>query len=349
MALYHHQQVQQDLKELLQQNVPWQQLQNKTVLITGATGMLASYLGFMLLFLNEQLKLNIKPIFLARSQHKLSLVYGEALAGAHCLIQDICEPVRYDGVIDYVVHAAGPASPYAIKHNPVGIIQANVQGTLQVSELARQHQTINILFVSTREVYGAVEAKECLHEQDMGWIDPLDPRDCYPESKRLAEALLMAYHTQYQIRFNTVRLAHSYGPGMQLENDGRVMADLMNDAVQGRDIQLNSTGEAERAFCYVTDAVSGLLRVMLQGKPCHAYNLANEQEPTMVRDLAHLLQRLTGKNKDVLLQSKGTTTAYTTYKRTALDTSKLRELGWQPYVSLTEGLIRTLKVHGGLS
>lgn len=346
MALYRHVQVQQDLMELLQQDLPWQKLKGKTVLVTGATGMLASYVGFTLLFLNEKLNLNVNVVFLARSQQKLTQVYGDALIGAHCLVQDVCDFVQFEGVIDYIFHAAGAASPHAILHNPVGIVQANVLGTQQIAELARRHQTKNILFVSTREVYGAVEGKLCLGEQDMGYIDPLNPRDCYPESKRLAEALLMAYHTQYQINFNSVRLAHSYGPGMILENDGRVMADLLSDAVNGRDILLKSTGEAERAFCYVTDAVSGLLRVMLQGSPCQAYNLANENEPIRVVDLAHLLQQLSGKNKSVRVESQGPRSGYTTYARTAMDTTRIRALGWHAQVGLIEGLQRTLKVFG---
>lgn len=344
MINYRHPQVQEDLKQLLEQNIPWHLLKDKRVLITGATGMLASYVGFTLFYLNEQLGLNIKPIFLARSEQKLKQVYGDALSATHTLVQDICAPIDYDSSVDYIFHAAGAASPYYIINDPVGIINANVQGTQQVLELARNSQTKNIVFTSTREVYGYVAGKTSIAEADMGILDPLNPRNCYPESKRLAEALLTAYHTQYGINFNSIRIAHTYGPGMQIEGDGRVMSDLMNDAVNARDIVLKSTGEAERAFCYITDAVSGIFHIMLQGEVAKAYNLANENEPIRIIDLAYLLQRIADNRKNVIIDVNASDSAgYTNYPRTGLDTTRLNALNWKPIVALEDGLNRTLK------
>ena len=344
MINYRHPQVQEDLKQLISQDLPWHELKEKTVLITGATGMLASYVGFTLLYLNEQLGLNIQPVFLARNEKKLKQIYGDALLNAHCLVQDVCEPIKYNSAVDFIFHAAGAASPHYILNDPIGVINANVQGTQQVLELAHNNQTKNIVFASTREVYGRVEGKTSIDESDMGVLDPLNPRDCYPESKRLAEALLMAYHMQYQINFNSVRIAHAYGPGMQVEGDGRVMSDLINDAVNARDIHLKSTGEAERAFCYVTDAVSGLLRVMLQGEPTKAYNLANEKEPIRIIDLANLLQQLAGSGKGVKVEiEKNSQAEYTNYERTAMNTKRLEALGWLTKTELKDGLERTLK------
>lgn len=347
MINYRHPQVQDDLKQLLKQNLPWQSLAEKTVLITGATGMLASYVGFTLLYLNENLGLNIRPVFLARSEEKLELVYGDALVNTHCLVQDVCEPIQYNGTVDYIFHAAGSASPYYIVNDPVGIINANVQGTQQVLELARHSHAENVVFASTREIYGHVIGKHSITETDMGILDPLNPRDCYPESKRLAEALFMAYHTQYGISFNSMRIAHTYGPGMQIEGDGRVMSDLINDAVNARDIHLKSTGEAERAFCYITDAVSGIFRVMLQGEVAKAYNLANENEPFRIIDLANLLQKIAGNGKGVKIEiNQSDQAGYTNYSRTALDSTRLNAIGWSPVVGLKDGLERTLKAFG---
>ena len=344
MINYRHPQVQEDLKQLLEQNIPWHLLRDRAVLITGATGMLASYVGFTLLYLNEQLSLDITPIFLARNKEKLERVYGEALSQVHCLVQDVCEPMQYDGIVDYIFHAAGAASPHYILNDPIGVINSIVQGTQQVLELARNSQTKNVVFASTREVYGHVADKSSITETDMGVLDPLNPRNCYPESKRLAEALLMAYHTQYNINFNSMRIAHTYGPGMQIRDDGRVMSDFINDAVNARDIILKSTGKAERAFCYVTDAVSGIFRVMLQGEATKAYNLANEKEPIRLIELAHLLQQLAGNGKGMKIAANETNNAgYTNYARTALNTSRLKTLNWQPVVGLKDGLTRTLK------
>lgn len=343
MINYRHPQVQADLKQLISQDLPWQTLKEKAVLVTGATGMLASYVGFTLLYLNEKLGLNTQPVFLARDEDKLNTVYGDALTAAHILIQDVCEPIRYNGNVDFIFHAAGAASPYYIVNDPVGIINANVQGTQQVLELARNSHPKNIVFASTREAYGYVAGKASIEESDMGLLDPLNPRDCYPESKRLAEALLTAYHTQYNISFNSLRIAHTYGPGMQIDGDGRVMSDLINDVVNGRDIHLKSRGDDERAFCYITDTISGIFRVMLLGEPATAYNLANEDEPIRIIDLAKLLQNLAGNGKRIKIDMRETNkVGYTNYARTALNTHRLQALGWLPSVGLEDGLLRTL-------
>lgn len=117
----------------------------------------------------------------------------------------------------------------------------------------------------------------------------MDSRSCYPESKRAAETLCKSYYLQYGVDFNTVRIAHTYGPGMKLENDGRVMADLLACTIQGRNIILKSKGEALRAFCYINDTIRGLFLVMQKGDPAEAYNLANETEEINIRQLAELL------------------------------------------------------------
>lgn len=343
MINYYHPQVWADLDEMFERSIPFAALQNKTVLITGATGMLASYVAFALIHLNHRLNLNIRPVLLARSQDKLNSVYGEVLSDLHCLVQDVTEPIVYDGTIDFIFHAAGAASPHYILNDPVGIINANVIGTQRVLDCACMAGTQKVVFASTREVYGRVADKTLISEDDMGVLDPLHPRDCYPESKRLAEAMMMAYYQQYQVPFNTLRIAHTYGPGMQIENDGRVMADLINDAVNQRNIVLKSSGEAERAFCYITDAVDAILRVMLTGVHAQAYNVANESEPISILNLAKLLQQLANFGKGISKQQVNNNQAgYTNYPRTALSTERLQDLGWEPVVTLEDGLKRTL-------
>lgn len=347
MVNFDHPQVKMDLNDLIQTDFKFEKLEGKTILITGATGMLASYFGFLLLYLNEHLKLNIQPIFLARNYEKLKAVYGGALSSAHCLVQDVCEPIYYDGEIDYIFHAAGGASPHYIINDPVGIIQANVIGTRNILECARVSNTEKVIFTSTREVYGRVDGVKLIKESDMGILDPLNPRDCYPESKRLAESMLQAYYQQYKIPFNSLRIAHSYGPGMQIKNDGRVMADLINDVINNRDIVLKSNGSAERAFCYITDVLMAILYVMFEGETCKAYNVANEQEPISILNLAKKLQTLVNLGNGIIFQLDNNSEAsYTNYERKMLETEKLRKLGWMPCISLEQGLKRTLKSLG---
>lgn len=324
--------------------LPWAQLDGKTVLVTGATGMLASYVTWLLLSLREQAGIRVSVIALCRDAQKAEAYFGSFVGKPYfrLLLQDVCEPIPCEGPVDYVFHLAGNASPHFINADPVGIMKCNLMGTMNVLESARAWQTKKVLFASTREVYGKNEEASRLDEQAFGTLDPLDDRSCYPESKRAAETLLKSYYLQYGVPYNVARIAHSYGPTMRLEHDGRVMADLMGDAVAGRDIVLKSSGEAVRAFVYVTDAVVGMFSVLFHGAAAEAYNLANETEPVSVKEMARELATLRGVQ---VVVSEGDRKGYCAYRRTALDTSAIERLGWKPVVSLKEGISRVFRFH----
>lgn len=328
--------------------LPWRELDGKTVLITGATGMLASYVTWLLLYLHEHVGIHVSVVVLCRKRQKAEQYFGPYVGKYYfcLLIQDVCEPIAYEGKVDYVFHLAGNASPYFINTDPVGIMKCNLQGTINVLELARCHDVKRVLFASTREVYGKNEDAEQLNESDFGTLDPLDDRSCYPESKRAAESLLKSYYLQYSVPFNTVRIAHSYGPTMKLENDGRVMADLLSDVVSGRNIVLKSDGEAIRAFVYITDAVIGMFTVLFHGETAKAYNLANETESISIRDLAQLLTSFRRDKNVRVVMSGGNQRGYCAYRRTALDVTALEQLGWEPRVSLKEGVAHVLRFYG---
>lgn len=371
MQGYSHSIVQEDLLRMRQASLPWSRFDGKTVLVTGATGMLASYVCWLLLSLREQAGVRVSVIALCRDAGRASELFGPFARKPYfrLLIQDVCEPIEVEGLVDYVFHLAGNASPHYINTDPVGILRANLQGTLSVLDFAREKKVGGAVFASTREVYGRNDSAPALDEQAFGVLDPLDDRSCYPEGKRAAEALLRSYYLQYGIPYRILRIAHAYGPTMRLEGDGRVMADLLADAVAGRDIVLKSTGEAIRAFLYVTDAVLGMFAALLLGPPASVYNLANETEPISIRSLAQLLAARRGlraivptesgeaclsgelgqKDRIVFVPPESDDAArkgYCAYPRTALDTSALESLGWEPLVGLEEGVRRVLEYHG---
>lgn len=333
------------MQRMSEAKLPWRELDGKTVLVTGATGMLASYVTWLLLYLHEHAGINVSVVALCRNRQRAEQYFGSYIRKPyfHLLIQDVCEPIVYEGKVDYVFHLAGNASPYFINSDPVGIMKCNLLGTMNVLEYARDCQTKKVVFASTREVYGKNEEAERLNEQAFGTLDPLEDRSCYPESKRAAETLLKSYYLQYGVNFNAIRIAHSYGPTMQLENDGRVMADLMGDVVAGRDIVLKSSGEAIRAFLYISDAVEGMFTILFRGETAKAYNLANETEPISIKDLAHMLAASRADKKIQVVVSEGGQKGYCTYRRTALDTMAIEQLGWKPQISLKEGINRVLQ------
>ena len=334
----------EDLRRMCQADLPWRQLEGKMILVTGATGMLASYVTWLLLCLHEEADIDVSVVALCRNPQKAEHYFGSYVGKPYfrMLIQDICDPIVYGGSVDYIFHLAGNASPHFINTDPVGIMKCNLLGTMNVLELAWKKQTAKVVFASTREVYGANEHTDRLDECSYGVLDPLDARSCYPESKRAAETLLKSYYLQYGVAFNTIRIAHAYGPTMKLENDGRVMADLMGDVVAGRDIVLKSSGEAIRAFLYITDAVLGMFTVLFKGKAGEAYNLANETEPISIRDLAQLLASSRNDKTIHVVINESDQRGYCAYRRTALDTTAIEQLGWKPQVPLREGIFRVL-------
>lgn len=345
MFEYKNKIVQEDLRQMAEEQLDWHQFDGKTILVTGATGMLAAYISYFLLYLKEERGIALKLLALCRTKAKAEKTFRGLLDKSYfeLLLQDVCEPIQYDGGIDYIFHLAGNASPHFINTDPVGIVKSNMLGTFNILELAKEKHSSKVIFASTREVYGRNELEDSLTETSFGIIDPMENRSCYPESKRAAETIFRSYFLQYGVNFNVLRIAHSYGPGMNLNSDGRVMADLMGNVVKGENIILKSSGEALRAFCYITDAVTGIFFAALKGESGEAYNLANEREEISIRNLAQTLVSLrTDKTLKVDFEIPESNTGYCNYKRVGLNTNKIEKLGWHPQVCLKAGCQRTL-------
>lgn len=339
--------IEKDTKRLIESCKYIKELKNKTILVTGATGLIAKNLVYFLLELNKNKKTNIKVLALVRNLEKANSVFEDYKDDKNLIYinQDVCEKINYDGSVDYIFHAAGSASATAIKNNPVGIIKANTLGTINVLEFAHEKNVKKVIFPSTREIYGQVDGKDKITESTMGFMDPLNSRNCYPESKRLAEALFESYAIQYGVKFNILRIAHTYGPGLEINNDGRVMADFVGSVVNNKNIVLNSDGSAIRGFCYITDALEGILLVMIKGKENEAYNLANETEPYMIRDVAKMLIEAYPDKKLKVEFTNPTDEikkGYVGYKIVKLDTSKIEKLGWSPKIKLLDGMKNTV-------
>ncbi|KJG39104.1 hypothetical protein UA32_07660 [Photobacterium angustum] len=325
-----------------QSQVDYSKLRNKTILVTGALGMLAANCIDLLLLLNKNRNYDIKIIALARSYNRLKDRFGEESLQLEYIVQDISDEITYNNNIDYIIHAAGNSSPYYIEKEPLNIIEANVIGSFNIVNLAKSNKNIeNILFTSTREVYGKIEGVNSIKEDNIGIFDPLDKRSCYPESKRMSENIFKSASIQYGLKFNIARIAHSYGPGMSF-NDGRVMADLLGDTINDRNIVLKSDGSALRSFCYVLDAVSAMFYILLNGKNEMAYNIANEDEDISIFELAQKIISLSNKNISVSRVTPDDNNLYCNYERVMLNTDKLRELGWKPHYNLNMGIKLTL-------
>jgi nucleoside-diphosphate-sugar epimerase len=342
--------VEEDLRQICEApEVPWADLAGSTVLVTGGAGLIAAYVVESLLCWNEQNPAApICVIALVRDEAKARRRFAtyEGRGDLRFLVQDVCLPPPPELRVDFIVHAASPASPKQFSVNPVGTLGPNVLGTHHMLELARRSAARGLLYLSSGEVYGRVpiELGRPLTEDDYGPLDPLDVRACYGESKRAGETMCKAWQTQFGVPARIARLGHTYGPGMDLR-DGRVFADFVGRMVHNENLVLLSDGSAARPFCYLSDAVRGILLVLLRGRSGVAFNVVNDQALIRIRDLAGLLVSLFP-DKHLSVVSSGVVPSSESFVSTSagndVDTTRIRELGWRPLVSIADGFRRTI-------
>lgn len=326
-----------------------QRLGGKTVVVSGAAGFLPAYMVETLLYLNETgISSPVKVIGLVRNldkaRHRFA-VYRDR-NDLSLVEQDVVDPVALPGPVDYIVHAASQASPKYYGTDPVGTLRANTVGTMNLLELARVKQAAGFLFFSSGEVYGEVDRDKIpTREGDYGFVDPLQTRSCYAESKRMGENMCVCWAHQHGVPARIVRPFHTYGPGMSLD-DGRVFADFVADIVAGRNIVMKSDGSAVRAFCYLADATAAFFKVLLDGETAQAYNVGNDQCEISVLGLAELLvglfpDRALRVVKNESIKQDGYLKS--PISRNCPNIERICGLGWRPSTGLKEGFMKTIR------
>jgi UDP-glucuronate decarboxylase len=341
--------VREDLEAITDAPLPWSCFDGKTVLITGANGFIPAYMVETLLYLAKKgLPHPAKVIGLVRDAEKARRRFAgyEDDKTLQIIVQDVCAPLSISEPTHYIVHAASQASPKYFAVDPVGTLSANVLGTHNLLTMGRNNGLEGFLFLSSSEVYGLLpEPATPIKEDSHGYLDPMDIRSSYAESKRMGETMCVSWARQYQVPTKVVRPFHTYGPGMRLD-DGRVFADFVADIVNNRDIVVRSEGRDFRTFCYLADAVLGFLWVLLRGETGQAYNIGNDRAEIRISDLAELLASLfPEKRLTAILRPRSQSSDYlrSRVSRSLPDISKARHLGWEPKTSIADGFSKTVR------
>lgn len=330
-------------------NLPWEVIRGKTIVVTGGGGFLASYLIKSLLVISRIKSLDVQIVCIARSLRSVNVRLADYLGSSDLVIvqHDISQPLPDEFPrADIVIHSASQASPKYYGIDPVGTLLANSAGTMYLLEYALKSKADRFLFFSSGEVYGVpVNPHQRIAEQDYGYLDPMNVRSCYAESKRIGETMCVAWAQQHALHASVVRPFHTYGPGIALD-DGRVFADFIADVVEKREIILKSDGLARRPFCYISDATIGFLTVLFNGEKAEAYNVGNPEAEISIRDLAVMIAGLfPERNIGIRFEAQASGNGYlkSSISRSCPDVEKVKNLGWIPMTGIQEGFRRTIQ------
>lgn len=339
---------QQDIENIAaDDSLPWDELDGKTVLVTGATGLLGGMICRALLHANSVRGIEIGVAAMCRSREKAERFFGELLDDDSLLLllADVTQPFECPVHVDYIIHGASITGSRDFVTRPVDTIDTALTGTENLLRLAVRQQPEGFLYMSSLEVYGVTDPdKEWIDESCGGYIDPLSVRSSYSESKRMAENLCVAYCSQYGVNARIVRLAQTFGAGVEY-NDGRVFAMLARSVIERRDIVLRTDGSTLRNYCYLSDAVKAILIALVRGENGRAYNIANRDTAVTIREMAELMCTRypeSGIKLTFDIAEDAGKLGYNPKVVIRLDPSEIEKLGWRPTCGLGEMFDRTI-------
>jgi len=313
-------------------------LEGKTVLIAGGKGFLGTYFKNVLTKINQTLSKPTKIIImdsLITSKDKNE----ENDTNIEFLEQDISQSFEIQNDVDYIIHAASIASPPTYRKFPIKTVDVNYQGTKNLLEVAKEKKIKSMLFLSSSEIYGDPEIFPT-PESYVGKVSCTGPRACYDESKRLAETISILYFQQYSIPIKIARPFNVYGPYLNL-NDGRIIPDFMNNAMNKSEIIIHSDGTPTRSFCYARDAISGFFKLLFSNHDGIICNVGNDEEVS-VKNVANIIQNIMDKPISIkIVKSEDPNYTKDNPQRRCPDLSLIKKVvNYEPKINLEEGLKR---------
>lgn len=340
----------EDLEYAAGVNLPWKKLSGKSIILSGATGMIGSFFIDVIMYKNKHDNLNCHVYAVGRNEEKARKRFGTYWEKDNFdfIQHDVNKPM--DGLnlntINYVLHLASNTHPMAYSTDPIGTITTNIMGVYNMLEFAVDVKADRMAFASSNEIYGENRGDvEKFDEKYLGYIDCNTMRAGYPESKRCGEALCQAYIAQKGLDVVIPRLTRSYGPTL-LNSDTKALSQFLKKGLAHEDIVLKSAGTQYYSYTYVADAVVGLLTVLLCGEKGEAYNISDEASDIMIKDLAAIIAKASGTKVVFDVPDAVEAAGYSTATKARLDNRKISELGFRARYDIKTGISRTLKIMG---
>ena len=346
--LYRNMDYMDDIQYVANLDFDWMQLKDKNVFLSGATGLIGSFLVDVLMYKNNTMDFNCHVFALTRNEKRAQERFLEYEGDQRLtfVLGDVTDREVFNDFkqMDYVLHLASNTHPMQYSTDPIGTITTNIIGLQNMLEYAVRSNAKRFVFASSNEIYGENRGDVELFDEDYcGYINCNTMRAGYPESKRCGEALCQAYKAQKGLDVVIPRLTRSYGPTM-LQSDTKAISQFIKKAIAGEDIVLKSAGTQYYSYQYVADSVSGLLSVLFKGVNGEAYNIAEEHSDIMLKDLASLIAKTCGRDVVFEIPDAVEAAGYSRATKARLNGGKLEALGWKPRYDIKMGIERTIKI-----
>ncbi len=320
-------------------------LEGRTLLISGGAGFIGSYITATIRHLNTEVF--TKPCKVISIDNYITgvkdIITKKRDPHIRQIKHNVILPFKYRGTVDYIIHAAGIASPIYYRRSPLETIDVTILGVRNLLELAKSKKVKSFLYFSSSEIYGNPDPQYIpTPEHYKGHVSSIGPRSPYDESKRLGETICMVYHSLYKLPVKIVRPFNVYGPGMK-PTDYRVLPMFLAKGTRGEALPVHDKGLQTRTFCYISDAITAFFKVLLSNKQGEVYNVGSDEEEITMHELAKRVAKIIGKGTKIKKIPYPKTYPQDEPQRRRPDLSKIKaHVAYQPKVSLADGIKRFL-------